>query len=118
MPRKNLIQIRSGTTTPVAGDFATNEPAFDSAAGRLYIKNAAGAMVEVGGGGGGGSSSLAVYASVSAFPATGSASALYLAEDTSRLYQWESPVYVEVGASGGGSGSTEDVIHPFLLMGG
>jgi hypothetical protein len=27
---------------------------------------------------------------------------LYLAEDTSRIYQWESPVYVEVGTSGGG----------------
>lgn len=50
----------------------------------------------------GGSSSLVVAASVSAFPATGSASVLYLAEDTSRLYQWESPVYVEVGGTGGG----------------
>jgi hypothetical protein len=30
---------------------------------------------------------------------------LYLAEDTSRLYQWESPVYVEVGVSGGGGSS-------------
>jgi hypothetical protein len=28
-----------------------------------------------------------------------------LAEDTSRIYQWESPVYVEVGVSGGGGGS-------------
>ena len=42
------------------------------------------------------------YPSIIDFPATGSASALYLAEDTSRLYQWESPVYVEVGVSGGG----------------
>jgi hypothetical protein len=42
------------------------------------------------------------YPSITDFPATGSASALYLAEDTSRLYQWESPVYVEVGVSGGG----------------
>jgi hypothetical protein len=47
-----------------------------------------------------------VYASVAAFPVTGSASALYLAEDTSRLYQWESPVYVEVGTSGGGIATT------------
>jgi hypothetical protein len=29
-----------------------------------------------------------------------------LAEDTSRLYQWESPVYVEVGTSGGGIATT------------
>jgi hypothetical protein len=47
-----------------------------------------------------------VYASVNDFPATGSASALYLAEDTSRIYQWESPVYVEVGTSGGGIATT------------
>jgi hypothetical protein len=31
---------------------------------------------------------------------------LYLAEDTSRLYQWESPNYVEVGTSGGGIATT------------
>jgi hypothetical protein len=43
-----------------------------------------------------------VYASITDFPATGSSTALYLAEDTSRLYQWESPAYVEVGTSGGG----------------
>jgi hypothetical protein len=47
-----------------------------------------------------------VYASISDFPATGSSTALYLAEDTSRLYQWESPVYVEVGTSGGGIATT------------
>ena len=46
------------------------------------------------------------YASVTDFPAVGSASALYLAEDTSRIYQWESPVYVEVGTSGGGIATT------------
>lgn len=40
------------------------------------------------------------YASITNFPATGSNSALYLAEDTSRIYQWESPVYVEVGVAG------------------
>jgi hypothetical protein len=29
-----------------------------------------------------------------------------MAEDTSRLYQWESPLYVEVGTSGGGIATT------------
>ena len=48
------------------------------------------------------SPSLSVHSSSADFPATGSASALYLAEDTSRLYQWESAIYVEVGVSGGG----------------
>ncbi len=53
------------------------------------------------------------YPSVANFPATGSDSALYLAEDTSRIYQWESPVYVEVGVSGGGGitdGSKGDIV--------
>jgi hypothetical protein len=72
-------------------------------------------MVEVGGG----SSSLATYATTGNFPATGSANVLFLAEDTSRLYQWESPVYVEIGVSGGGgSAAADSSIHPFLLMGG
>ncbi len=56
MPRNARILIRNGTTTPSAGDFDTAEPAFDRSAGKLYIKNAAGAMVEIGAGGGGGSS--------------------------------------------------------------
>lgn len=56
MPRTNRILIRSGTTTPSASDFATNEPAFDRTAGILYIKNAAGSMVAIGPGGGGGGS--------------------------------------------------------------
>jgi hypothetical protein len=47
-----------------------------------------------------------VYASVADFPATGSATALYLDESSSRLFQWESPVYVEVGVSGGGVATT------------
>ena len=54
----------------------------------------------------GSSSSLAAYSSVQNFPATGSASALYLDESSSRLYQWESPVYVEIGVSGGGTATT------------
>lgn len=99
MPRGNKIQLRTGSGAPSPGDFATSEPAWDGAAGRLYIKSNAGAMVEIGGGG---SSSVAVYASVSAFPATGSESVLYLDESTSRLFQWDATVYVEVGGSGGG----------------
>ena len=47
-----------------------------------------------------------VYSSITDFPATGSASALYLDESSSRLFQWESPVYVEVGVSGGGTATT------------
>lgn len=52
MPRQNKILIRQGTTMPSAGDFDVAEPAWDKSAGKLYIKNAAGSMVEIGGGGG------------------------------------------------------------------
>lgn len=54
MPRQNKIVIRNGTTTPNAVDFDTAEPAWDKTAGKLYIKDGAGSMVEVGAGGGGG----------------------------------------------------------------
>lgn len=51
MPRKNKILLRTGSTTPSASDFATSEPAWDSSAGKLFIKNAAGTMVQIGSGG-------------------------------------------------------------------
>jgi hypothetical protein len=54
MPRQNKIVIRNGTTTPSAVDFDTAEPAWDKTAGKLYIKDGGGNMVEVGAGGGGG----------------------------------------------------------------
>lgn len=44
----STIKIRRGTTTPSAGSFAEGEPAFDMTAGKLYLKNNAGAMVEIG----------------------------------------------------------------------
>lgn len=48
MPRNAKIVIRNGTTTPSAGDFDVAEPAWDKTTGKLYIKNAAGSMVEIG----------------------------------------------------------------------
>lgn len=48
MPRQNKIVIRNGTTTPSAVDFDTAEPAWDGTAGKLYIKDGAGSMVEIG----------------------------------------------------------------------
>lgn len=51
MPRQNKIILRNGTTTPSAGDFDIGEPAWDKTAGKLYVKNAAGSMVDIGAGG-------------------------------------------------------------------
>lgn len=98
MPRGNKIQIRTGTTTPSASDFATSEPAWDAAAGRLYIKSNAGTMVEVGA-----NASVSVYSSASSFPGTGTANAIYLDTSTSRIYRWVAAdsVYAEIGAIGG-----------------
>ncbi len=40
--------IRNGTSTPSAVGFSTSEPAWDRTNGKLYVKDTAGAMVEVG----------------------------------------------------------------------
>jgi hypothetical protein len=48
MPRQQLVKIRKGSTAPAAVDFQESEPAWDSTNGRLYIKNAAGTMVDIG----------------------------------------------------------------------
>lgn len=97
MPRKNKILIRTGSIAPTAADFATSEPAWDSAAGKFYIKNAAGVMVEIGGGAG--SVDVYAYAGPACFPVPGQAAVIYLSISTSRIYQWvaDSSVYVELG---------------------
>lgn len=104
MPRGNKILIRTGSAAPSAGDFAVSEPAWDSSSGKLYVKNAAGSMVEVGGG----SSSLATYATTANFPATGSATVLYLTS-AGRLFRWVAAdsVYAEVGTIGGIVGTAD-----------
>lgn len=103
MPRTNKILIRSGTVAPTASDFAVGEPAFDKSAGKLYIKNDAGTMVELGTGSGGssGASGIVEAVSVSAFPGTGTAGILYIATDSRRIFTWETSVYVELGPVGG-----------------
>jgi hypothetical protein len=39
---------------------------------------------------------------------------LYVATDSSRAYQWNGSVYVEVGVSGGGSSAAADDDQPIL----
>lgn len=48
MPRQQLIKIRKGSGAPTAADFQEAEPGWDSTNGRLYVKNAAGAMAKIG----------------------------------------------------------------------
>jgi hypothetical protein len=43
------IRIRRGTTTPSASSFAEGEAGFDMTAGKLYIKNSSGIMVDISG---------------------------------------------------------------------
>ena len=99
MPRTNKILLRSGTVAPTASDFAIGEPAFDKSAGRLYVKNAAGSMVEIGAGG---SSATEIYevATTASLPSPGTAGRLYITTDTARVYRWDTSnsVWVEVGA--------------------
>lgn len=86
-----------GDTGP-AGPAGTQGP--QGVAGATGAQGPAGAT---GAAGAQGPAASLVYPSISDFPATGSSTALYLDESSSRLYQWESPVYVEVGVSGGGA---------------
>lgn len=44
----NTILLRQGTTTPSGSAFSVGEPAWDKSAGKLYIKNQAGYMVNIG----------------------------------------------------------------------
>jgi hypothetical protein len=103
MPRKNKIIIRTGSGAPSASDFVAGEPGWDSANGKLYIRNAAGTMVDVtgSGGSGGGTTDVYEYASESLFPATGAANTIYIDKDTSRAFRWTDSVYVEIGSPGG-----------------
>lgn len=104
MPRKNKIILRTGSGTPSASDFVAGEPAWDSANGKLFLRNAAGSMVEVGAGGSGSTELVYTAATTSALPATGDATKLYVTTDTGRVYRWvdSTTKYVELGPVGGG----------------
>jgi hypothetical protein len=51
----NTLRLRRGSGVPSAGSFVEAEPAWDSTNGRLYVKNAAGVMVQIGAAAGGAS---------------------------------------------------------------
>jgi hypothetical protein len=61
--------------------------------GRIFYRNSAGAVSAF--------SSIASYAASASFPATGLATVLFLATDSSKIYQWNGGAYVEVGVASG-----------------
>ena len=78
----------------------------NQADGRLFFRNSAGAVTQF--------SSIASYATAASFPVSGaSSSVLYLASDTSKLFQWNG-VYVEVGVAGGGSSGSSPASDLYL----
>ncbi len=100
------IQGVPGATGPAGAAGATGAQGPQGVAGAAGSVGPQGPAGATGATGPQGPAASLVYPSITDFPATGSASALYLDESTSRLYQWESPVYVEVGTSGGGIATT------------
>jgi len=93
----NTIQLLRSTTAGnkpsalVSGQIAINER--DAV---IYYRDAATGSVKALPTGG---SSLVSYATTASFPASGTGNVTYLASDTSRLYRWESTVYVEIGTA-------------------
>jgi hypothetical protein len=95
---RNPYSNTAGNTPPSLGN---GQIGINQADGRLYYRASNGTVTTF--------SSIASYATVASFPATGSTSILYLASDSSRLYQWTGSVYAEAGVSGGGgSGGTPE----------
>jgi hypothetical protein len=84
---------------------SSNEVAFNFADSKLFVRNpTTGNIVSVSLGGGG-SSSVVTASTVAGFPATGTAGILYVALDTSKVFQWQG-AYLEVGAAGGSQWSS------------
>jgi hypothetical protein len=100
----NTIQLlRSTTAGNKPSSLASGQIAINERDGVIYYRDAATGSVKALPTGG---SSLVSYATTASFPATGSSGTLYLASDTSKIYRWESTVYVEIGTAGSSQGVT------------
>ena len=87
----------SNTAGNTPSSLGNGQLGVNQADGRIFYRNSAGAVATF--------SSIASFATTASFPATGSSSVLYLASDSSKLYQWNG-VYVEIGVSGGSGGGS------------
>ena len=106
--------LRSTTAGNTPASLVSGQIAINEGDGKLFYRNSAGAVTVLPTG-----VSLVRHATTAGFPATGQDGVLYLSVNDSKIYRWESTVYVEIGtAGGGGSAAAADSIHPFLLMGG
>ena len=89
----NAVPVVSGGTP----DIERNEIAINWTDSKLYTRNNSDQLVSITLGGGG-SSGIVEAATTAGFPATGSASVLYVSRDQSRVYRWDSSgVYIELG---------------------
>jgi len=85
--------LRSTTAGNTPSSLVSGQIAINEGDGKLFYRNSAGAVTVLPTG-----APLARHATTASFPATGQEGVLYLSVDTSKLYRWESTVYVEVGA--------------------
>ena len=93
----NTVRIAySNTSGNTPSSLGNGQIGVNQSDGRLFFRNSAGAVATF--------SSIASYATAASFPAVGSSTLLYLAVDSSRIYQW-SGVYAEIGVAGGGGGA-------------
>lgn len=115
----NTIRLRRGSTTPTAGSFLEGEPAWDSTNSKLYIKNAAGTMVQINSSGGGS------YTLSSSPPGSPVAGDRWTDSDDGITYEYindgTSSQWVELGAIGvsasGGVFSSGSAVAPGLTVG-
>jgi len=84
------LLLRSTTAGNKPSSLASGQIAINEADGRLFYRASGGTVTPL--------PSVVSYATTASFPATGLAGLLYLSSDTSKLYRWESTIYVEVAS--------------------
>lgn len=104
--------LRSTTTGNTPASLVSGQIAINEADGKLFYRNGSGVVTQLATGGGGGGTELYSFATTASFPATGVTTALYLAIDSGRVYQWTGSVYAEVGPVGGGGSLSATVTIP------